>query len=272
VHANASSERQRCLGRCIRSRKLFLGCLLLAHAGLLGHSAYIHSPVIDEPAHLAAGLSHWRFSDFSLYRVNPPLVRMVAAAPLFAASMATDWNQFSPSTMERREMSVGDDLVRANGCRFFHYLTLARWTCIPFSLIGALVSYRWARLVFGKASGLAAALLWCFSPTVLGHASLITPDAAASAVGLAACYAFFRWLVGPRWRRAVLAGLALGAAESCKSTWIILFVAFPLLWLVFCFGLRSGTRRPGVRQLAAILLIGWIVLVTIYGWQGLAAR
>src|SRR5215212_8698000 len=56
--------------------------VLLVHSTLLLYSAYVHSPTVNEPAHLAAGLSHWRFGRFELYRVNPPLVRMLAALPI----------------------------------------------------------------------------------------------------------------------------------------------------------------------------------------------
>jgi len=41
--------------------------------------------------------------------------------------------------------------------------------------------------LFGAAAGLMAATLWSFSPMVLGHASLIAPDAHATSLGLAAC-------------------------------------------------------------------------------------
>jgi hypothetical protein len=48
--------------------------LLAIHAGLLAWQAYRYSPTIDEPAHMAAGISHWKFGRFDLYRVNPPRV------------------------------------------------------------------------------------------------------------------------------------------------------------------------------------------------------
>jgi len=43
------------------------------HTVLLALNALWMSPTLDEPAHLVAGISHWRFCDFSLHRVNPPL-------------------------------------------------------------------------------------------------------------------------------------------------------------------------------------------------------
>lgn len=38
------------------------------------------SPTDDETAHLPAGVSYWQFGRFDLYPVNPPLVKLVAAA------------------------------------------------------------------------------------------------------------------------------------------------------------------------------------------------
>ena len=56
--------------------------LLAAHALLLGWGALRHSPPWDEVPHLVAGISHWELGRFDLYRVNPPLVRIVAALPV----------------------------------------------------------------------------------------------------------------------------------------------------------------------------------------------
>ncbi len=61
------------------------GCfvlLLVIHTLLLAASAWMHSPTRDEWGHLPAGVSHWQLGQFDLYRVNPPLVRMVAALPV----------------------------------------------------------------------------------------------------------------------------------------------------------------------------------------------
>ena len=53
--------------------------VLCMHAALLARSAVQHSPGWDEPGHLVAGVSHWQFAAFDLYRVNPPLVRAFGA-------------------------------------------------------------------------------------------------------------------------------------------------------------------------------------------------
>lgn len=255
-----------------RHHRAVLYGLLAVHAALLAYSALIHSPVPDEPAHVAAGLSHWRFGELALYRVNPPLVRMVATAPLLATDIEVDWSRYGRELSTRREHRVGDDLVSANGSRIFRYVTIARWACIPFSVLGAMACYWWAKLLFGRLSGLAAAALWCFSPSILGHGSLLTPDVAGTALGLTSCFLFSRWLTAPSYRQALLVGAVLGLAEMAKSTWIILFPAFVVIWIAFRLGMPGRAHRPTTLQLMTILVVAWGLLVAAYGGQGFGTR
>ena len=183
--------------------------LLLVHSGLLAYSAYVHSPTLNEPGHLVAGLSHWKFNRYELYRVNPPLVRMVAALPVMAAGYEEDWSGFYDGPGARPVFNMGEDFVAANGERSYFLFMMARWACVPFSWLGAIVCYLWARDLSGKLAGVMACTLWCFSPNILAHASLITADAHATALGLAACYTFWRWLKKPTWTQAAVTGSEL---------------------------------------------------------------
>jgi hypothetical protein len=148
--------------------------LLAIHAGSLAYSATRHSPTIDEPAHLAAGLNHWSFGRFDLYRVNPPRVRLLASAPVFLLDPKTDWSRFTNAPCLRSEFSVGTDFVNANGADVFWYVTVARWACIPLSLAGGYVCYRWSRDLYGATAGILALALWCSSPNILGNGAVTT--------------------------------------------------------------------------------------------------
>ena len=215
--------------------------VLAVHAGLLAWGASIHSPGWDEWGHLPAGISHWHLGQFDLYRVNPPLVRMVAAAPVLFCGPEIEWPGMSGPHW-RPEWEAARSMVRTHSERLFWWFTLARWACIAFSLLGGWICFRWARDLYGPPAGLTAAMLWCFSPLVLGHAQMITPDAPSAAMGAAAGYVFWQWLKQPTASRAFVAGVVLALAQLTKFTWVILFGIWPLVWLVW--RVRARPRGP----------------------------
>jgi 4-amino-4-deoxy-L-arabinose transferase-like glycosyltransferase len=208
--------------------------LLLAHGLLLASSALVESPTCDETAHLPAGISHWISGTYHLYRVNPPCVRMVAALPVLAFDHGVDIHgTLDRDISYRYEFVFGRQFFERVGSVGFWWMTLARWICIPFSLVGGYICYRWAKALYGRDAGLFALALWCFSPSVLAYGHLITPDVAAAALGVTAGYCFWKWLQEPSWINVVWTGMALGIAELAKSTWIVLFGVWPVIWFLW---------------------------------------
>lgn len=262
--------------------------LLGIYGSLASWCATRNSPVWDEPGHLVAGISHWQFGRFDLMRVNPPLVRLAASLPVMFAGAKSDWSMYDYRVGMRSERAIRRDFIRINGQQTFWLHTLARWACVPFALLGGLICFLWARELYGQAAGVIALTLWCFSPNILGHASLITPDAGAAAMGVTAGYAFWRWLRQPGWAEAFLAGAALGLAELTKATWIVLFALWPTVWLVrFFWKKNTGNQhqkmlRPDPKttaacrwqacQLVVILLLGVYVLNLGYGFESTFQR
>jgi hypothetical protein len=271
--------------------------LVFVHVGLVAWGASRHSPTWDEPGHLVAGIGHWQFGTYDLMRVNPPLVRMVATVPVLVAGPKSDWSSYDASVGVRSDRLIRRDFIEINGRRAFWFHTLARWACIPLSLLGAYICFRWARELYGRLAGILALALWCFSPNVIAHGQLLTPDAGATAMGVAAAYCLWRWLGRPTWKRAVAAGVVLGLAELTKMTWIVLFGLWPVLWIVY----RLAGQQPGEGphpdplpkgegaagenaecrmqnaeggwarhgwQMAVILLLGLYVLNLGYGFEG----
>ena len=236
-------------------------CLLLViaiHVVLLAGIAIKMSPTLDEPANLAAGISHLAHGTFSTYSVNGPLPRVVAAAPVMLVGIESDWTLSSNASYrseDRIEFSFGDSLMRRNGRRFFTLLTLARLATIPFSVLGAVICFRWGRDLSGSGAGLLAACLWCFSPEVLAHGSLVTPTTAAASFGCLACYTFWRWLNRPSSRSALVAGISFGSALLTKSTWIILYGVWPVLLVVWL----SHSRKS-----APVLRLFWQMLLQLF--------
>ncbi|MBN1590768.1 MAG: glycosyltransferase family 39 protein [Pirellulales bacterium] len=237
--------------------------LLGFEAALLAHSASVHSPTHLELFHLPAGVSHLRLHRFDLYRVSPPLIQMVAALPAEWAGFEADWKSYSTDAHRRAEYMVGLDCMYCNDTQIVWLVTLGRWACIPFVLLGGWVCFVWARRLYNPTSGLVALSLWCFCPYVLGHGSLLTPDAHAAALGIAAAYLFWRWLTNPTWKRALVAGIVLGLAELAKFT---LLVFYPLglgLWLVYRASNRADRSRKRLATDAAMMLAMAVLSVLI---------
>ena len=245
--------------------------LLVVHVGLLAWSSTLHSPSNGEVPALAAGVWHWQKGRFDLFRVNPPLVRSVAALPVLAMRPETDWGRFGDRIGYRSAFDVGPDFVAANGEHAFWLFTVARWACIPFSILGALVCYLWARDMYGRRAGFMALALWCFSPNILAHAQMITADAPAAACGVLACYLFWKWLQFPTWLRALAVGASLGLVLLVKTTWLLLFPLWPLLWLAWSRTegreqTVKSVRRQGL-QLTCVLVLGIVCVNLGYGGE-----
>ena len=245
--------------RCCRYALILL---LAIHGGLLAVSGHVHSPTLNEPAHAVAGISNWRSGGFDIYNVNPPLTRVVAAIPLSVMSVEIDWSRNESKPHVRSEFMLGEDFVAANCSRFIQLFTLARWACIPFGLVGCCFCYCWARELYGPSAGILAASLWCFCPNILGHGGLITPDVAATAFAVGACYTFWQWLVRPTWLHTVISGAMLGLAELTKTTLIIFLPLWPLLWLVYRFR-QSNSRWPDLGREAAMLAVRTVIAIYV---------
>ena len=257
-------------GHSERRTKLFVFSLVLIHTALLARGAFVHSPTTDEGPMLVAGISHWELGRFELYRVTAPLVRLVAAIPAIIMGAETSWDRFHDAPGSRAEYAVGFDFYDINGPRALWFITLGRWALIPFSLLGLIVCFLWARDLFGSNAGVLAATLWCFSPSILANAQLIMTDAAGAALFLTANYCYWYWLQEPSWSRAFCGGILFGLLQLTKGTFVILFGLWPVLWLVYR-GFGSPHRIKFLReagQLGLTFVLGLYVLNSGYGFEG----
>jgi 4-amino-4-deoxy-L-arabinose transferase-like glycosyltransferase len=126
------------------------------------------------------------------------------------------------------------------------------------------VVFRWARERFGPTAGLLALALMAFSPTLVAHAPLITPDVPLAATGLLALYLFHRSDHGRG--RPWAWGLVLGLCLLTKlGAW--LFVAA----VVLDAGVTAWRKRDCaiLVRVAAGLLLAYVALLAGYGFNGM---
>jgi hypothetical protein len=263
------------LGLC-NGFQLAAGLLLAAHGLLLAASASCHSPTFNEPAQFAAGVWTYEFSRFDVYNSSPPLVRFIAGIPAQFAELSTDWSGFYRGVGARPEYELGESIIANNGRRSMDLIIYARWLCIPFSLVGGYVCYRWSKELYGPAGGILSALLWCFCPIVLGHAQLVATDIAATSLGVTAAYMYWRWLKQPSWKNTALSGVTLGIAELAKFTLLSLIPLWSLIWLARSWFRVAPAARPNRSRDGAMfigqLVIAIYVLDAGYGFEDVGEK
>ena len=267
----------------LRSRRklaLAVAALLALQAGLAVDSLVRENPTVDEVAHLPAGLSYWQTGTFKLYPHNPPLVRLLAAVPVLAMNPGV-------GRIDRKEpgrpdyftgpypntAGVAHNFAEANAARYFAIFDRARLVIPAFLVLGGLAVFSWSRRLYGDGGGLLSLALWVLCPNLLAHGRLITTDVAATAIGFGATYGFWRYLHGPSWRRAAVAGLLLGLAELTKFSNLPLFGLWPAFWMLR-EGLANSSVGLGARLARAaghgVLIVALSVLVIDcgYGFEG----
>jgi 4-amino-4-deoxy-L-arabinose transferase-like glycosyltransferase len=200
------------------------------------------SATTDEPVHLAAGFSYWQTRDFRMNQEHPPLAKLIAAFPLLFIHPKFDTAHDDWKTAA--EYPFGFKFLYQNDAD--RLLFWSRAAMVALAAIGLLITFAWARDLFGMPAGLFAAGLYAFSPNLLAHGMLVTTDVPLAVFTVLTLYLF--------WKRSDLyAGLALGAAMATKFSGAFL----PVLIIVLCLARdgRSGLKRLLIMGGASLLVI-----------------
>ncbi|AMV39373.1 ArnT family glycosyltransferase [Planctomyces sp. SH-PL62] len=254
-----------------RRRRFWIGLAVVAlsgvHLALAERSLFSENPTVDEVVHMPAGLTYWDRQTFRLYRHNPPLVKMVAALPVWLAGPVLEplYQRRAWTDREPAQLNFSQDFAYANADRYFELFDLARMVMPLFSVLGGLVVFAWSARLYGATAGLLSLTLWAFCPNILAHGRLITSDVGSSAVGVAATFLFWLYLRRPGWGGAAAAGVALGVAQLTKFSMLLLYFVWPFLWLVrlaLVPSSESWGRKLG-RGLAHGLLVVALSILTI---------
>lgn len=254
---------------CIRGTHVVAG-VLAVHAALLAWLAWVYSPTDGEQHYVPAGVVHWRLARFEPSCRNPPLPRLLAALPIlpFCNDEPCQVPLVDIYTNNRAidvSQIMGDDLGRRRWLYF-----LSRLGSIALSVLGGAVCYQWAQHWFGQRAGIAALLMWCFSPNILANNALVLPDGPAASFAVLASYSFWQWARAPTWGTALVSGVALGAAWASKATWLVLLALWPALWLLSIISSARAERFVARRVFQFLVMMAtslWFVNA-LYGFQG----
>ena len=245
-----------------RTRGFCVTGLLFMFALQLIHVARATSASWDEAHHLFDGYTVWTKHSYTLNPEVPPLVKLVAAAPLLPMRLTVPVNQGRPTQTEA--YLDGRAFVFANGGD--HVLVRARAACISFALLLGLLIYFAAAEMFGFVAGLFALAFFVFDPNFLAHGALVTTDVGSACFFVAAVYAFYRYCKRPSWQRLLVAALAAGLLMATKFSGV--FLPLMLLLLVLLEWGLARNARVLWRRLLAVVAIGAIAYTMLWAFYG----
>jgi 4-amino-4-deoxy-L-arabinose transferase-like glycosyltransferase len=238
--------------------------LLLVLIGQLAYTSRANSITWDEGHHLFDGYNIWKQHDYGLNPEVPPLVKMVAAAPLLRMHLVV------PPLQGRSEQTEafldGKDFVFHNNAD--KLLFRARMAASVFMIGLAVCVFFAAYEMFGPVAALLALAFLVFDPNFLAHGALVTTDAAISCCIFLALYLAYRYAKRSTPVRLLLVGLATGLAMAAKFTGLL--IPPILLLLVLAESLSVRDWRLLGRRIAALVVVGVIsfgILWSFYGFR-----
>ena len=227
------------------------------------------SLTFDEADHMFAGYMMWKTSDFGLNPEHPPLVKLLAVAPLLREKLWIPPLQGRDFKTEAY-FDGRDWLARNDGASqrlVFRMRLAAGLLALCLSLVVFLAAREW----FGIGAGVLALLLVTFDPNILAHSGLVTTDIGVSLFFVAAVYAFYRYVTRPTIGRLSIAGVIAGLLLATKHSGILLA---PMLILLAAWEIATAAKdsRGAVAKrlataLAVIVVISVLVLWAFYGYR-----
>jgi len=232
-------------------------CLLIILTLQLFLSIRQESQTWDEANHIYAGYRSWTDADFGLNPEHPPMVKLVATAPLLS----------TPLKLPKLEDRFFKEDAFING-KYFLYdndaekiLLRTRLAAASFTLLLAVLVFLGTKEMFGTGAAFITLTLLAFDPNLLAHGAVVTTDVALSCFMFASVYAFYRYVKAPTIWRLIVVGGVTGLALAAKHTGALVFPILLLLAIIEAIRSWATTKRfPGKQSLK---LAGALVVITV---------
>ena len=208
-----------------------------------------------------------------VFRVIHPLTRIIGGLPIAIYDPKCNWSYYFARPNDRSEWMLGRAVLDANGrAENQVVLAVARWSLIPLLLLGGYFGFR----------------LTCADVRRLGRRRFSrTMVLLTASIGLGRHHLPGRdrggaWPRGHLHVSAVAATARLEQRDNCRrmprlaaayeTDLIVAFALWPLIWCMWvaprCLGSGPVLAVPALRQLAAVLLLGLVVLNLGYLFDG----
>jgi len=216
------------------------------------HSAIatrLDSFTLDEPYHIAAGVSYVRYHDFRVNPEHPPLVKLWVGAVIAATGFHLDpLRQFSDKPEER--LFTTETTLRQNDPDSVQRRARAAMYALNGFLLLALALA--LRQVFGNTVALGTLLFLMIDPTVSAHMPVVMTDlpvalCSATAVVLAA-RAFQTW----RWGHLAACSGALGLALAAKHSAPVVLIGMTVIGVCLAFVKNTSSSDSRTKKLGKL--------------------
>jgi 4-amino-4-deoxy-L-arabinose transferase-like glycosyltransferase len=242
--------------------------LLLILAGLLIDQAGRHSPTMDEPTHIVAGLRMLR-TGVAIDAEHPPL-------PFYATALALVTRHIDLRVDDRSWIGDGghytQDVLLGAGLPLRSLLFRARCVSVAITLGVALVVFFWSRRLWGNGGACFSLFLFTFCPVVLSDGALVVDDMTSALVLLTALTIFRRYLMSQTLARTVLLAAVFGVALLVKFIGVLLVPIFALLYLFKRILERTGTGArtspPPARAARDAIIVGVVGMLMVWACYG----
>jgi hypothetical protein len=198
--------------------------------------------------------------------LHPPLSFVIHSIPLLFVN--TDTNLWKADPAKSNDINYlgtslpwrGQDLLSSPANQGDRLLNASRLMMVLTALLLGCFVYAWSYSLYGYSGAILAVILFSFSPNILAHSRLITPDICITTFSFITVYYLWRLLTGRRLRDAIVGGLCLGFALLSKFTALLLL---PIcLVLIILWWLRGNSLR--FRYCLLFFIIGIWVLYAGY--------
>jgi tetratricopeptide (TPR) repeat protein len=252
--------------------------LLLILGLQLALSVRQESQTWDEGDHIFAGYESWKRADFGLNPEHPPLLKLLATAPLLNTPLRVP--ELQERYFKEEAFLDGKEFLYRNDADAILFRT--RMSAAVLTLLTALLVFAATREMFGRGAAFVALALLVFEPNLLAHGALVTTDAGISCFMFATVYAFYRYAKAPSLWRLLVVGLAAGLALAVKHSGIFVF---PVLFLLaVCEVARqriaarrdaeaeaeaaTGTGRHALKFAASLVAVTVVALAVLWAFYG----
>ena len=223
-------------------------------------SMRLKSPTWDETNYFGLGyyLLKYRQWDIPASTLHPPLSYYLNSLPyLFYAADESAWDL--PPSLKCPECShftnptAGLTLLTDSRYPKDRVLFWSRSTTIFIALILGFFLWKWTHEIYGSLSALCALFLYSFSPTILAHSRLITPDVTLTCFNFISVYYLWKVVKENRWSSIILCAIALGLALLSKYSALLLFPIY-LILAAFIFSSKERVYLPAPFPFSSFLM------------------